>query len=143
MEDFEVTDGHYQLEPLSIHPAYPFRMSARDMARFGLLYLRNGEWEGDQIITEEWIRESTTSYSDTGNGGGYGYMWWITGDQVLDNLDEGSYFASGYRGHYLFIIPNLDLVVVHRVNTDYLNNSVSSLEFLYLLSLIIDSKISE
>lgn len=141
MEDFEVNDGHYQFESLSIHPAYPFRMSARDMARFGLLFLRNGVWEGNRIISEEWIRESTTSYSETENGGGYGYMWWITGDQVLSNLDEGSYFASGYRGHYIFIIPDMDLVVVHRVNTD-IDDNVTSLGFLHLLGLIIDAKTS-
>lgn len=139
MEDFEVSDGQYQLEPLSIHPAYPFRMSARDMARFGLLFLRNGVWEGNRIISEEWITESTTSYSEADSGMGYGYMWWITGDQVISNLDDGSYFASGYRGHFLFIIPDMDLVVVHRVNTDT-DDNVTSLEFLVLLSLIIDAK---
>ncbi len=83
--------------------------------------------------------ESTTSYSDTEVGGGYGYMWWITGDQVLENLDEDSYFASGYRGHYIFIIPEMDLVIVHRVNTDT-DDNVTSLEFFYLLGLIIDAK---
>lgn len=139
MEDFEVSDGHYQYESLSIHPAYPFRMSARDMGRFGLLFLQNGVWKGDQIISERWIEESTSPYSDTGNSGGYGYMWWITGGQVLDNLNEGSYYASGYNGHYIFIIPDLDLVVVHRVNTDT-NDNVISLEFFYLLGLIIDAK---
>jgi CubicO group peptidase (beta-lactamase class C family) len=139
MEDFEVSDGQYQYESLSIHPAYPFRMSARDMARFGLLFLQNGVWNGDQIVSEQWIKESTTLYSDTGNGGGYGYMWWFTGDQVLDNLDEGSYYASGYNGHYIFIIPDMDLVVVHRVNTDT-SDSVSSLEFFYMIGLIVDAK---
>jgi len=139
MEDFEVSDGHYQLESLSIHPAYPFRMSARDMARFGLLFLNNGVWEGNRIISEDWIKESTTSYSDTETGGGYGYMWWITGGLVLSNLEEGSYFASGYRGHYIFIIPDMDVVVVHRVNTDS-DDIVNSVEFLYLLGMIIDAK---
>ena len=139
MEDFEISDGQYQFEPLSIHPAYPFRMSARDMARFGLLFLRDGIWEGSRIISEEWIRESTTPYSDAGSGMGYGYLWWITGDKILSNLDDGSYFASGYNGHYIFVIPNLDLVVVHRVDTDN-NHQVTSPEFFYLLGLIIDAK---
>ncbi len=139
MEDFEVNDGQYQHESLSIHPAYPFRMSARDMARFGLLFLNNGVWEGNRIISEEWISESTTPYSDAGSGMGYGYMWWITGDKILSNLEDGSYFASGYNGHYIFIILDMDLVVVHRVNTD-INNRVTSPEFFYLLGLIIDAK---
>ena len=139
MEDFEVEDGFYQYESLSIHPAYPFRMTARDMARFGLLFLNNGMWGDERIISEAWVRESTTSYSDIGSGMGYGYMWWITGGEVLSNLEGGSYFASGYRGHYILIIPQMDLVIVHRVNTD-IDNAVSSLEFFYLVGLIIDAK---
>jgi CubicO group peptidase (beta-lactamase class C family) len=139
MEDFQVEDGFYQYEDLSIHPAYPFRMTARDMARFGLLFLRNGLWEGNRIISEAWIRESTTSYSDAGSGMGYGYMWWIASDELLSNLEGDSYFASGYNGHYIFVAPSMDLVVVHRVNTD-IDNRVSSLEFFYLLGLILDAK---
>jgi CubicO group peptidase (beta-lactamase class C family) len=64
MEDFQVSDCDYVHEPLSLHPAYPFRMTARDMARFGLLFLQNGSWEGDQIISEEWVQESTTDVVD-------------------------------------------------------------------------------
>jgi CubicO group peptidase (beta-lactamase class C family) len=139
MEDFDISDCHYQLESLSIHPAYPFRMSARDMARFGLLFLQKGLWNGQRIISEEWIQESTTPYSDAGSGMGYGYMWWITGDKVLTNLEDGSYFASGYNGHFIFVIPDLDVVVVHRVNTD-IDHVVTSPEFFYLLGLIIDAK---
>ncbi len=59
---------------------------------------------------------------------------------ILSALDEGSYFASGYRGLYIFIILDMDLVVVHRVNTDT-DDNVTSLGFLHLLGLIIDAKI--
>ena len=60
----------------SVHPAYPFRMTARDMARFGLLYLRGGKWCGRQIISEKWIKESTTAHGITNykNGVGYSYL---------------------------------------------------------------------
>jgi CubicO group peptidase (beta-lactamase class C family) len=142
MEDFEVSDGFYQYEPLSIHPAYPFRMSARDMARFGLLFLRNGVWEGNRFISEDWIRESTTSYSDAGAYGygmEYGYMWWIAGDKLLENLRAGSYFAWGAYGQIAFVIPDMDLVVVHRVNSD-IGNNVTMPEFRFLLGFILDAK---
>ena len=65
MQDYETTDGEYVDGDASIHPAYPFRMTARDMARFGLLYLQNGKWCDKQIISESWIKKSTTSQTIT------------------------------------------------------------------------------
>jgi CubicO group peptidase (beta-lactamase class C family) len=56
MEDFAARDGQYVTEPQSIHQAYPFRLSARDAARFGLLFLNGGQWREQQIIPAAWIR---------------------------------------------------------------------------------------
>src|SRR5438876_551106 len=77
MEDYRIEDGTYVTGPDSVYPAYPFRMTARDMARFGLLFLHNGSWRGRQVVPADWVKESTTSYSDTGQAGGYGYLWWV------------------------------------------------------------------
>jgi CubicO group peptidase (beta-lactamase class C family) len=63
MEDFSSRDGQYVLEGLSIHPAYPFTMSARDLARFGLLFLNGGRWNASQVVAAEWVRESTVAQS--------------------------------------------------------------------------------
>jgi CubicO group peptidase (beta-lactamase class C family) len=77
MQDYRVMDGYYQYEKKkSVYPAYPFKMSARDMARFGLLYLRKGKWQDQQIISENWIDESTKAYSNIFPFNGYGYLWW-------------------------------------------------------------------
>ncbi|MEW6194920.1 MAG: serine hydrolase [Bacteroidota bacterium] len=142
-EDFLVSDGKYQFESASIHPAYPFRISTRDMARFGLLFLRRGNWNNKKIISENWIDESTTSYSDLGNSGGYGYMWWIAlnGKHTFypANLPDGSYSAQGAYGQYCVVIPSYDLVVVHRVNSD-INNNVTATEFGILLSYILSAR---
>ena len=141
-EDFEVSDGHYSYEPVSIHPAYPFRISARDMARFGLLFLRNGSWNGKRILPEEWIKESTTSYSDAGIAGGYGYMWWVAvnGKHFPSvELPDGSYSAQGAYGQFCVVIPAYDLVIVHRVNSD-IGNNVSYLEFGILLNYILQAR---
>lgn len=143
MEDFQVGDGSYVYENVSIHPAYPFRMTARDMARFGLLFLNNGIWNGNQIISKEWIKESTTSYSDAGGNGGYGYMWWIEVDgRHIPGLKmtNGTYSARGYNGHYILIIPEMDLVIVHRVNTDT-DHLVDGIQFAMLTGLILDARI--
>jgi CubicO group peptidase (beta-lactamase class C family) len=142
MEDYQVSDGFYQYEDVSCHPAYHFRMSARDMARFGLLFLQAGSWQGNQIIAAEWIDESTTSYSDAGSAGGYGYLWWVAVDgRHLPGiyLPEGSYSAQGYNGHVILIIPEMDLVIVHRVNTDE-DQQVTGLELGILVGLILDAK---
>ncbi|MEE8057832.1 MAG: serine hydrolase [Pseudomonadales bacterium] len=144
MEDFEVNDAAYVYENASMHPAYPFRMTACDMARFGLLFLGNGMWEGKRIISEEWVRESTTSYTEVGSSGGYGYMWWVAvnGNHIPStNLGNSAFSARGFGGHFIVVIPDLDLVVVHRVNTDILNR-VSSSQFGALLGLILDAKVN-
>ncbi len=100
MEDFRVGDGRYITDSDSIHAAYPFRMTARDMARFGLLFLHGGAWRGKQIVAADWVKQSTTSYSDAGASGGYGYLWWVASHgKHLPNvtLPDGSYSARRSR----------------------------------------------
>jgi CubicO group peptidase (beta-lactamase class C family) len=66
-EDYREIDTHYFLDStVSEHPACSFKMSARDLARFGQVYLQEGAWDGKSILSPEWINESTHSYSETG-----------------------------------------------------------------------------
>ncbi len=125
MQEFSAENCHYHYElEKSKHPAYIFRMSARDMARFGALYQKNGNWDGQQIISEDWIEESTTVYSieDTTLGNGYGYMWKIIPKGSVISEMFGGYrviFHTGLGGvQALVIIPELSLVIVQRTNTD-------------------------
>lgn len=129
MEDFSARDGTYVYErENSEHPAYFFRMSTRDLARFGLLYMNYGMWQGlepdqgqeqrqaRQIVPEEWIRESTTVYPvENPWGDPYGYLWRIIPDEA--GLGYGFYHA-GLGVHLLVVLPDRELVLVHRVNTD-------------------------
>jgi CubicO group peptidase (beta-lactamase class C family) len=108
MEQFRLSDTlyFYELEK-SRHPALLFVMSARDLARFGLLYLRNGKWNEQQILSENWIQESMTPYTHLRSKNyleGYGYLWWVS--------DMG-FAAVGSGGQTLIVIPELRLVVVH------------------------------
>jgi CubicO group peptidase (beta-lactamase class C family) len=144
MEDFRLEDGIRFSGPESIHPAYPFRMTARDMARFGLLYLRGGQWRGRTIVPREWVEESTRSFSDIGQAGGYGYLWWVApngGPHFTSSYFTGRVFsAQGFGGHYIVVVPYLDLVVVHRVNTDIRDRYVTTSQFGRLMQLILDAR---
>jgi len=147
MESFEVSDGEYVRGDASVHAAYPFKITARDMARFGLLMLRGGDWAGTRVIPEGWVRESTRYHSDATlySCDGYGYMWWVARSCNKHphypnvQLPEGTYSARGYRGHYILVIPDRDMVVVHRVDTFEKDIRVSSAETGTLVDLILQA----
>ena len=144
LEDFVRTrHTRYVTGSDSVHPAYPFELSTRDLARFGLLFLRKGKWGDQQVIPREWITESTASRSNAGSSGGYGYMWWVAVDGRHFpgvTVPEGTYSARGYRGQYLVVIPEYQLVVSHRVNSFQNGTAVSKTEFGKLLKLILDAR---
>jgi len=123
MQDFDVASCAYEFEKeKSQHPAYVFRMSARDLARFGILYQQHGVWAGKRIIPEAWITESTTTYSvvDSTLGAGFGYMWGtiLDGGMLSKLLGGTGLFFSGIGVHNLAIIGELKLVLVLRYDTD-------------------------
>jgi CubicO group peptidase (beta-lactamase class C family) len=119
MQDYRPQDGTYVTGAASVHRAYPIRMSARDLARFALLYLHDGAWEGRQIVPAEWVRDSTRSYSIASHGLGYGFLWWTAGAASAHGvLPEGSFFAWGSGGQFAFVIPAYDMVIVSRVDRD-------------------------
>ena len=144
MEDFRLEDGEHFRGPESVHAAYPFRMTARDMARFGLLYARGGQWRERSIVPREWVEESTRSYSNIGEAGGYGYLWWVApngGPHFTSAYFKGRvYSARGAGGHHIVVVPYLDLVVVHRVNTDIRGREVTNSQFGHLMQLILDAR---
>ncbi len=117
MKGFRAEDGKYQYEKQkSLHPAYPFYMTAHDMALYGLLYMNNGIWNGRQIVPREWIAESTRPHSLTESeiGLGYGYLWCV----LPEDLGLGRAFLHTGAGiHLLCVLPDLKVVVVHRVDT--------------------------
>lgn len=148
MEDFKAEDGWYVEGDESIHKAYPFRITAHDLARFGWLMLNNGTWKGKQIVPADWVAESTRYHSDATlySSDGYGYMWWVSRDynkfNHLPNVEvpEGTYSARGAGGHYVMIIPEYKMVVVHRADTDARGKRVQTRDFGTLLNLILSAK---
>ncbi len=111
MESFSLEDTEYRYErDKSQHPAYLFKMSALDLARVGLLYLRGGKWLGDTVVSKRWIAESTSvshAWDKSNPRFGYGYTW-----QVKDY----GYYAAGNGGQRLYVFPEYDLVLVHLVD---------------------------
>jgi len=148
MEDFSVENCQYFYEEdKSKHPSYSFRMSARDMARFGLLYLRKGNWNGRQIIPQEWIDESTQAYSTVSEemGVGYGYMWNVAKPkgpfaQLFD--EHNAFFHTGIGIHTLAVIPGLKLVYIYRYDTDgpFQDPGNATIQ---LVSLIMNARVSK
>ncbi len=74
---------------------------ARDFAKLGRLYLNNGNWNGKQIISSQWVKESTTP---TPGNEGYTNQWWLNSD--------GSYLAKGILGQYIYVNPAKNLIIV-------------------------------
>ena len=86
--------------------------SARDFARFGLLYLRDGVWDGRRLLPEGWVDYARTpTPRQATDEQGYGAQWW------LDLTGLGSFSAQGYEGQYIAIVPDLDLIVVRNGST--------------------------
>ena len=88
--------------------------NARDLARFGLLYLQGGVWNGERLISEAWIdfvRTPAPATADSGNF--YGGQFWLVPDGRTD-VPQDAYATSGNRGQYVVIVPSRDLVIVRR-----------------------------
>lgn len=83
-------------------------LTARDMAKFGYLYLNRGRWDNHQLLSEEWVKVSTKDQVTNIYGRySYGYQWYIT---LVDG--HPAFLASGFGGQIIGVVPGLDLVVV-------------------------------
>jgi CubicO group peptidase (beta-lactamase class C family) len=121
LQDFNwQSDGRYDYSEVSIHPAYHFDMTTRDMARIGLLVLNKGNWDGEQIVPEDWIDTITSkkiSVSSEYGGGSYGYMWWVNDAGYLfdfADVSDDAFSAQGHWSQLILIIPSKNIVIVHR-----------------------------
>jgi CubicO group peptidase (beta-lactamase class C family) len=113
----------------TIHAAGNLKLRPRDAAKFGYLYLNDGRWHGQQILSTEWIAASMgksvtvpwsslagimhEKYADVPetHGDGYGYLWWLITFEV-DGQPVDGVQATGWGGQRIVLFPDLDLVVV-------------------------------
>jgi CubicO group peptidase (beta-lactamase class C family) len=88
--------------------------NARDLARFGLLYVQNGLWDGERLLSEDWIEFVRTPAPATRERGNfYGGQWWLVPDERTD-IPGDTYATSGNRGQYVIVVPSHDMVIVRR-----------------------------
>jgi len=101
--------------PHGVTPAsFGLSMRPRDLAKLGLLYLRQGSWEGKPVVPSKWVEGSLCALvpaSKTHGKGDYGYLWWSK-DIEARGVEFRVHFAWGVGGQYLFLVPELDLVCV-------------------------------
>ena len=143
MQDYRIIDGEYYYEPeYSNHPAYHLKMSARDLARYGQLFLKQGLWNNKQILSEKWVDNSTYPVSKHGGGGKigrwYGWLWNVSEYYQ----DYSMYYAAGVGGQFLAIFPSEDLILVNLSNT-YQKDKLYDREIVKLFDLILASKVDK
>jgi len=131
MQDFDRKAQQKSGDPKrSQHMAYHMYFSVRDMARIGLLMLRDGNWNGQQVVPRAWaqkIRSLVTPMNEmnppnyralgTGTRWGYGYMWWVWDAPNSPGPFRGVYSGMGAGGQFITILPELDMVVAHKTDT--------------------------
>ncbi len=83
-------------------------ISCRDMARLGQLYLNGGRWNGEQLISENYIQDAVASSQVNP---AYGYLWWLNYTSRVKNAPSSMYFAAGARGQFCFVLPEQDMVI--------------------------------
>jgi len=84
--------------------------TARDWGKFGLLYLGNGNWNGAQLFAKDWVAYTTTP-TPTSNGA-YGAQFWLNIGKRFKDVPDNMYFADGYQGQRIYILPDQELVIV-------------------------------
>ena len=98
----------------SINTGGGLLLKSRDMAKIGQLMLNDGKYNGKQIVSEEWITESTDNYivpKSFPMGSGYGYQWW-RGETNINGQTIKTYFAGGLGGQFIFIVPSLKITAI-------------------------------
>ena len=107
-----ISDVKWMTDPAGIpFGAGGFPLTPRDMAKLGYLYLRNGQWDGQQIVSSRWVGRATQRYAGIDEHFGYGYHW-------ITVTSMAGYAALGGGGQIVLVIPESDLVIVTTAKTD-------------------------
>jgi CubicO group peptidase (beta-lactamase class C family) len=105
------------------------KLTPREMAKLGYLFLHNGQWNGQQVVSSAWVQAATQKRSSTDGTLGYGYQWWI-----YDKY--GAYTALGRYGQTIFVAPNANLVIVTTALSEDNNDRIFALIDKYIMPAI-------
>ena len=150
MQDFE-RERHRRTgnASRSRHLAYHIHLSTRDMARIGYLMLREGNWNGTQLVPREWVQRSTRAITPVHEMNptprregrfGYGYLWWVFDGNAGTGAYEGAYTGIGAGGQYITVIPKLDMVIAHKTNFQRTDRRVQHPRYFAMVDLIVAAK---
>ena len=133
MQDYKIDNQHKTgiTDPtLSNFLAYHFWLSTRDMARVAYLMLHKGNWNGTQVISEDWVNTTTKAYTKRKEMNPqtrherefeYGYLWWTfckDFEGYIPEVYEDGFTATGSGGQYMTVLPKLDMVIAHKDKTE-------------------------
>jgi hypothetical protein len=100
-----ITEVIWPVSPQGINHGWgDLHLVPHDMAKLGYLFLNKGRWDGQQVVSPEWVTEATSKHSTPPNMYGYGYQWWLLSPEIC--------IADGRGGQQIFVVPGLDTVVV-------------------------------
>ena len=162
MQDFDrARQKKLSAMPVSVHPEYAMDFSTRDMARLGLLMMRDCNWNGKAVEPRDWCKYITrlvTPFHELNPPGlralgrpdrwGYGAFWWVWDAPVwpgnqYGNPFQGAYSAMGAGGQYITVLPGLYMVIAHKVDTDQNPEAqVNNTEYDAILQMVIASACS-
>jgi len=105
-------------------------LTPHDMAKIGYLFLNGGEWDGEQIVSSDWVEEATSVHFHAGTLlDDYGFQWWVS--------PRGYYSAIGYRGQFIHVVPDLNLVVITTGHVDEDFTRIQSLLEEYVIPAVV------
>ncbi len=112
-DPLNITEYEWQQDPQGLYVGgFGMKMKSIDLLKLGKLCLQNGYWKGNEIVSSKWLEQSSTALFETyEHVGAYGYHWWVLNNERF-HIPYCMYFAMGYGGQYIIIIPQLELVAV-------------------------------
>lgn len=125
-EPLGITNTDWKKDPQGYSiGAWALSLTARDMAKVGLLYLNKGVWDGKPVLPPGWVdsswEQNATQKFNDGTVGGYGYFWWtkpLAPDAAGAQWKQDVYFAAGSGGQRIYIVPGMKLIVAVTANND-------------------------
>jgi CubicO group peptidase (beta-lactamase class C family) len=131
-----ITDFEWQMLPNDVvFCSGDLMLRPRDMAKFGYLFLNDGIWNGEQVISQEWVHLSTQKIIDLEEysasyawADGYGYQWWLWED--IYGVEYQAYLAAGWGGQWIIVCPSMNTVVVSTAGNYYTNTKIPIEEIL-------------